>query len=113
MSNLDSRTATTMDESLERGEQWGQPPASHYVFSHEADEMRWYLAWIFPTSSSYAFPPLKAPESTLDSSLEDWDTLSDEELAALYDEAAEEDLLLAESGLADYAAALRQEEESE
>lgn len=50
-------------------------------------------------------------ESDLDEKLKDWDNLSDEELAALYAEAAQEDEELVNLGVVHYAQILEQEEE--
>jgi hypothetical protein len=106
----------------ERGDQWGQPPASHYVFSVENNMMRGNLIPNVVTSSSplttnltsgYSYFLAEVAEPAVDTKLDAWDTLSDEDLVALYAEAAEEDLMLAQLGLEHYVEILEQEEESE
>jgi hypothetical protein len=130
MSNIDSKVYEIQSSYThhEHSEQWGQPPASHYVFSVEGGVIHGYLISVMPTSSSpasaksytlsnltsgYDYFLIESPEPNLGIELEVWDNLSDETLAALYEEAAEEDQLLAQLGLAHYAEILRQEEEAE
>jgi hypothetical protein len=108
--------------ALNEDDRWGQPPASHYIFSIQDNVMFGYPSYNIITSSSYTstnltsrcvYLPTDIAEPMLDTTLSPWDALSDEELATLYAEAAEEDQLLAQLGLEHYAEVLRQEEESE
>lgn len=111
-----------LDALGECGDQWGQPPASHYAFSVEGNVVRGNLIPNTITSSfhpsanltsSHGYFLVETAEPIVDTELDAWDTLSDEALMALYEEAAEEDQMLAQLGLEHYAEVLRQEEESE
>jgi hypothetical protein len=128
MNRPDSTITFTIDErqsphsQADDREQWGQPPANQYVFSVQGTAMRGYLLSSMPTSSpftsanlasDYGYLLVETPGSVSDMQLEDWSILSDEDLAAVYEEVAEEDRLLAHLGLSHYAEILRQEEESE
>ena len=128
MNNIDSGALSAIEDrqSLfthrEEYNPWGQPPASHHVFDFEGDVVSVYLIPKMLTSSSpisanltsgYDYFVTEAPGPLPSTELEAWETLSDEALAALYDEAAEEDQFLAQIGLAHYAKVLRQEEEAE
>jgi hypothetical protein len=126
MDNINSsKTLTVVNETQAfdaLDDQWGQPPASHYVFSVENNMMRGHLIPNIVTSSSplttnltsgYSYFLVEVAEPAVDTKLDAWDTLSDEDLVALYAEATEEDLMLAQLGLEHYVEILEQEEESE
>lgn len=87
---------------------WGQPPASHYFFLPMGTTLRGQLisgnASPMHISSTSDYGPVLTPDPQ--------DALMDdaEALRKMYAEFAEEDQLLAQTGLAHYAQMLRQEE---
>jgi hypothetical protein len=101
-------------------DQWGQPPASRYSFSIEGEVMYGLVSSMLTSSSDVLANQLNSsifflegvPRSGSETGPDPWDSLGDDELAALYAEAAEEDRQLAQLGLDHYAEILEQEEDA-
>lgn len=95
-------------------EQWVQPSITHYDLYFDGQVMYGSIAKMATSSSTIElyyeieYPALKPSVEKVAS----WENLSDAELEALYAETAEEDLLLAQLGLAHYTELLTQEDDS-
>ncbi len=124
MSKIEKTLAAERTQSIHfRGEydQWGQPPANHYILYVEGEIVYGSIVGELTSSSDVSADQLSsstfflkgASEPELEKRQNLWDVLSDEELTVLYAEAAEEDQQLAQLGLAHYAEILRQEEDAE
>jgi len=95
-------------------EQWVQPSITHYDFYLDGQVMYGSISKSATSSGTIALyceagqQPLILP----DEKTKAWEDLSDEELAILYEETADEDQMLANLGFDHYAQLLELEEES-
>ena len=90
MIRIDSRTETLMEAAppymtsapLDPDYHWGQPPASHYVFTVVGDTLRGQpisdIKEVHVSSHRMGHPPVV--ESQLDEEFQAWDILSDKAL---------------------------------
>ena len=110
-------TVGSLYTSHRESENWGQPPASNYDFIIEGNVMRGILVINMPTSASVvlANAPIDSTHYVIEDEVETnpWDEFSNEELTAMYAEAAEEDAQLARFGLTQYIEGLEREDHAE